>query len=67
MTTKPTRSTLFVLAGIAFTALAVTACQPEGPAERAGKQIDQAADKVGDSVQNATDDAKDKIDDAKKK
>ena len=66
MNTQPTRSTLFALAGIAFTALAVTACQPEGPAERAGKQIDQTTEKVGDSIDKATEKAKDKIDDAKK-
>ena len=31
------------------------ACEKEGPAERAGKQIDEAVDKAGDAVEDATD------------
>jgi hypothetical protein len=33
--------------------LAVTGCS-EGPAEKAGRSIDRAADKVGDTVRDAT-------------
>jgi hypothetical protein len=47
--------------------LAMVACQPsEGPAERIGKDVDQAAKKVGDQVDKAADKAKDAVNDAKK-
>ena len=59
------RNALYVF--VATCALAVVACQPaEGPAERAGKSIDNAAKKVGNEVDKAADKAKDAIDDAKK-
>jgi hypothetical protein len=59
------RNALYVF--VATCALAVAACQPaEGPAERAGKSLDNAAKKVGNEVDKAADKAKDAIDDAKK-
>ena len=59
------RNALYVF--VAICALAVAACQPaEGPAERAGKSIDNAAKKVGNEIDTAVDKAKDAIDDAKK-
>jgi hypothetical protein len=40
--------------------LAIAACQPaEGPAERAGRNIDKTASKVGDQVDKGADKAKD--------
>ena len=39
--------------------LAIAACQPaEGPAERAGRNIDKTADTVGDQVDKGADKAK---------
>ena len=59
------RNALYVF--VASCALAVAACQPaEGPAERAGKDIDHAAKKVGDQVDKAADKVKQTVDDAKK-
>lgn len=59
------RNALYVF--VATCALAVAACQPaEGPAERAGKSIDDAAKKVGNEVDKAAEKAKDAIDNAKK-
>ncbi len=53
---------------VAACSLAMTACQPaEGPAERAGKQIDKTAKKVGDQVDRAADKRKQAVDDAKTK
>lgn len=53
---------------VAATALAVAACQPaEGPAERAGKAIDDAAQKAADPVEKAGDRLKAAVEDAKKK
>lgn len=41
-------------------------CQKEGPAERAGKEMDRAGEKVGDHVENAGDKMKDVVNDLKK-
>lgn len=40
-----------------LTLLALTACEQKGPAERAGEQLDNAAEAMGDKIENATDDA----------
>lgn len=43
-----------------MTALAIAACQPaEGPAERAGEQIDKAATQLGQDVKQAGEAVKD--------
>ncbi|WP_319583242.1 Rv0909 family putative TA system antitoxin [uncultured Pseudodesulfovibrio sp.] len=42
-------------------------CQNEGPAEKAGKRIDQSIEKAGDAIEDAGDkieDAGDKVEDA---
>ena len=52
---------------IATCSLAIAACQPaEGPAERAGKNIDKTAKKVGEQVDKTADKAKEALNDAKK-
>ena len=61
MSRKASRIAVAV-ASIALIALA-GACEKEGPAERAGKQVDKAASKVGQQVEKAGD----KIQDAAKK
>ena len=43
------------------------ACKKEGPAERAGKSIDQAVEKAGKKIEQTTEKAGDKIEDAGKK
>ena len=59
------RHAVFVFA--AASALAMVACQPaEGPAERAGKNVDKTAKKVGDQVDKAAGKAKESINDAKR-
>lgn len=52
---KPMHTLL--LAGIAATSLTLAACEKEGPAERAGKAIDQSAEQIGEKVENAADKA----------
>jgi hyperosmotically inducible protein len=52
---------------IAGTPLALTACDKEGPAERAGEKIDDAAEKAADKIENATDKAAEKMEEAKDK
>jgi hypothetical protein len=59
------RTALF--AAIAALAFGLAACQPaEGPAERAGKAVDNAAQKAGDSIEKAGDKIKDAANDVKK-
>lgn len=61
------RNSVFVFVFVAAGSLAMAACQPaEGPAERAGKNVDNAAKKVGNQVDKAADKVKDAVDDAKK-
>ena len=52
-------------------ALATAGCEPKGPAERAGEQLDEAvgdardtADAIGDKAQELADDVADKLDQA---
>ena len=59
---------VLVLGGVLGSGLA--ACEKEGPAERAGKQIDQAArdlkkdaEKAADKVEDAAKELQDKLDD----
>jgi predicted small secreted protein len=53
---------LAVFAIVAF-ATTLTACQKEGPMERAGKKVDNAVEKTGQQIEKAGD----KIQDATKK
>jgi len=43
-----------VLAGILMLG-GLTACEKEGPMERAGEKIDETVEKAGDKVERATD------------
>jgi hypothetical protein len=48
------RSSAMVMAGMLF--LAVAGCQPaEGPAEKAGKALDQTLSNMGEQIQKAGD------------
>lgn len=52
---------------IAATLLAaVTGCQKEGPAERAGKSVDQTMDKAGNQIEKAGESIKDSVSGDKK-
>jgi len=50
---------------LSFAVAGLTACEKEGPAERAGESIDNAAEKVGEKIENAGDKIKDTAKDAK--
>ena len=52
-----TFATLLIAAVLAPAVLG--ACEKEGPAERAGKDVDRAMDKAGDKVKEAGDRIKD--------
>jgi hypothetical protein len=56
-----------LLIGASVLAVGLVGCQrTEGPAERAGKQVDKSAERVSQQVEKAADKVKDKVDDAKK-
>jgi hypothetical protein len=52
-----------VLAGLFV--LGLSACEREGPAERAGEQIDEAASEVREGVENAAEEVESAVDDAR--
>lgn len=45
-------------------ATGLSACEKEGPAEKAGERIDNATESAGDRIENATDKAGDKMEEA---
>jgi outer membrane murein-binding lipoprotein Lpp len=47
-------------------ALLISGCQKEGPAERAGKEVDSAVGKVGQQIEKAGDKVQDAAKDSKK-
>jgi hypothetical protein len=47
--------------------VAFTSCKKEGPAERAGKKMDNAVEKAGDKIKESADKAGEKIEEAGKK
>jgi predicted small lipoprotein YifL len=54
--------TLVTILAVFGLATALTACGDEGPMERAGEAIDDAATDVADSAEDATDKVKDSMD-----
>lgn len=54
------QTTIKALAGAAILALAlgVSGCEEEGPAEQAGKKVDQAAEDVSKATEKAAEDIK---------
>jgi hypothetical protein len=57
---------LKVALGVAVAGLLlyISACHREGPAEKAGKELDKAMDNAGDEMKKAGKSMSDKIDDA---
>lgn len=50
------------VASAAIALLALPACEREGPAERAGEQIDRGVEKAGESLERAGDRVQDRTD-----
>ncbi|PKO94364.1 MAG: hypothetical protein CVU16_03280 [Betaproteobacteria bacterium HGW-Betaproteobacteria-10] len=57
-----------VFTGLLASALlfGLAACQPEGPAEKAGKEIDQRIEKAGQQIEKAGEKIQDMANEAKK-
>lgn len=51
---------IFLLATLLFLSVGIGGCQKEGPAEKAGKKMDEAMEEIGDELE----DAGDRIEDA---
>ncbi len=45
--------------GVTFAATGLTGCKQEGPAETAGKKVDQAVEKAGNALEKAGDKVED--------
>jgi hypothetical protein len=60
MTVKRTAMGAVMTAAIALFAL--SACEREGPAERAGERVDRGVEKAGDSLERAGDRVEDRVD-----
>ena len=56
---KRTKPTLALIAAALLAPSFLAACEQEGPAEKAGKDLDKAANKAGDKVKEAGDKLKD--------
>lgn len=52
---------LFMILAAGFT-LGLAGCEKEGPAEKAGKEIDQAVEDVGEAIEEAGDEIRDETD-----
>lgn len=52
------RKLTFILT-LMVSAWLVTACEQQGPAERAGEKIDEATEDIGNAVEDACEDIKD--------
>jgi len=61
-----TKKALLSLLTVSTLAFGLAACEKEGPAERAGKQIDNATETAGEKIQEAGQDIQHAADDAKK-
>ena len=53
---------LFLAALIAALSLGLAGCEKEGPMERAGEKLDEAAEEVKDAAEEAADEIKDATD-----
>ena len=51
-------SKINLLVAVAFLGLTLSACQKEGPAEKAGKELDKAAKDAGEAMDKAVDSVK---------
>jgi hypothetical protein len=58
---------VFLMFCIGLMMVSVTACKKEGPAERAGRNIDEAVDKAGKQIDRSASKAGEKIEEAGKK
>lgn len=53
---------LIIISLFLATILAITGCEKEGPAEKAGKKIDDAVEETGDALEEAGDEVEEKTD-----
>lgn len=62
MTTPNLKNALLV--SLLASMMALSACEKDGPMERAGESVDEAVENTGDALDDAADNTEDAIDDA---
>lgn len=60
------KSSAVAVLAIGMLALTLSACQKEGPAEKAGKEVDNTMSKAGEQIEKAGDKIQDTAKDAQK-
>ena len=60
------RSRAIAVLAVSALFLTLSACQKEGPAEKAGKEVDQTMNKAGEQIEKAGDKIQDTAKDAQK-
>ena len=63
MTSTPSNTLLVAFFLLASTVFAVSACEKQGPAEKAGESIDQSMESAKDSYKEGVEEVKDEVDD----
>jgi len=61
---KNTLKKIFIFIAIVSVVVVFSACEKEGPAEKAGEKIDKTVEKAGEKIEEATETAGDKIEEA---
>ena len=59
---KPAKPQVIALLAISAFLIALPGCQKEGPAEKAGKTVDNAMEKTGDQIEKVGDSIQDAAD-----
>jgi flavin-binding protein dodecin len=57
--------TIAIVVFFAFSSIALVGCEPDGPAESAGEEIDEAVDEAEDNLEDAADEVEDEVDDVR--
>jgi len=58
-------ATIAIAVFFAFSSIALVGCEPDGPAERAGEEIDEAVDEAEDNLEDAADEVEDEVEEAR--
>lgn len=57
--------TITIAVLFAFSSIALVGCEQDGPAERAGEEIDEAVDEAEDNIEDAAEEVEDEVEDAR--
>lgn len=54
-----------IAATFAFSSIGLSGCEQDGPAERAGEEIDEVVDEAEDNLEDAADEVEDEVEDVR--